>query len=665
MPSHLTPQELPPSQLARYYERAIKTENDHTAMIELAIMMLNRGTGIKRDPERAVQLLERAIKQANSSRAMHNLGLYLDDTGNRSQRRRGIELLERAACMSEDQQYLYGLATALTNGRCGIKRQPERAERLLRRALRLGEHVKCMWLLASILVHEPSVPADTAYAIRLCKKVIEITNDADKMNSLGLLFAEPTSRIPVNKRRAMKWFERAVKTSEHMSAKFNLAVMLTSCEDKVDPDPVRAVRLLKEVVVSTADKDVILQLASVLRKWEAVEDQVFAAALYDYAVRKFDCIEAMIRLGVKLLCFFPPSLTTIRRAMALLERHYELEKSPRCLAIQIVLLCHGAPGVPIDTTRARELLDLYRAVNPDSGLMARLLRCGVRDVIERNRPLAFELLQSQEGGLSASKLLHSTLIGEEGCNEEEKSLVNYEAAAELLESALNDEDNSYVWAPFYLRSSAIGLPVQGDPDRLTMCSKRHGRVDDLVRLNLGSLLLEQRGLREDESEKGEELLRSILSRGGGGMAAMNLGYVLWHGLGGVQKDRLQGAEMFQLGFERCRDGLSGALLAGAIAEGWDHVDPNIENAAVLWRHVEASCRMEGADEREYERVCEVVPGAVVRKIELAARELDETHGEYTLDEGDETGGIGLGLEDINEIVSLHGKGQVSLAYPSL
>lgn len=117
-------------------------------------------------------------------------------------------------------------------------------------------------------------------------------------------------------------------------------------------------------------------------------------------------------------------------------------------------------------------------------------------MIERDRALALKLLQSGEEVPDApKKLLHSTLIGEEVCDDDEEGLVDYGSAVELLESALNDEAHrdTYVWVRLYLRSSTIGLPIQGDPDRLSLCMKRYGAIGDFVRLNSGGLLLEQWG----------------------------------------------------------------------------------------------------------------------------------------------------------------------------
>lgn len=83
----------------------------------------------------------------------------------------------------------------------------------------------------------------------------------------------------------------------------------------------------------------------------------------------------------------------------------------------------------------------------------------------------------------------------------------------------------------------------------------------------------------------------------------------------------------------------------------------LQHAAWIWRHVEACCRVVGADGKVYELVSTVISGDLVRKIERAAREMDESEGEYVLAEEDDAGGLSLGLEDINDIVRLHSRGE--------
>ncbi|PXF45904.1 hypothetical protein BWQ96_04339 [Gracilariopsis chorda] len=650
MPPSSSTQQPSPDVLERRYENAIKFTNNPTAMVELAIMMLNHNTGITRDTDRGVQLLERAIKQAQSPRAMHNLGLYLDDVGNRSERRRAIALLDRAATMRESPQFLYGLASALVDRRCGIAPQPVRAAQLLRRALRLGENPKCMWLLATLLVADPTIQPDTAYAMRLFKRSIQLTNDPEKMNILGLYYADGVLRIRPNKRRAIKWFERAIQCADHAYAKYNLAVMLVL---RNPPDPLRSVRLLKEVILTNGDKDAVLFLASVLCAVKQVENYALAHALYDFAVRVYDSTEAMMKLVDYLMIGSPALAVDIPRAFRLLERHYEIAKDTKSLNMLINVLWYGAPGVEADMQRAKCLLDLYRVIKGDSEFTATLLRFGAPQVLVPDRPRALALMQAHsKAEPDDDKLLLAVLISEQGYHDLEQ--VDYEQAAQLLEAECESvaRKHTFLWMPFYLRVSTIPLPVHGDPNSLTLCTKREECIPHVAQINLAGLYLEGRGLAPDEADRAVNLLTSLLNTRVADLAAMNLGFVLWNGIAGVKKDTVRALELFDEAFGQTGSALAGAYLAGAMATGSDEVAPDLVRAARIWRRVRVACGVCGADPEEYERVCQVVTTEMRESFEKAAEDLEDSDLE-DVNEAEKVEENWIPSNDIKEIIRMY------------
>lgn len=649
-PPSLSPQQPSPKVLERKYEKDIKRNNCPTAMVDLAIMMLNHNTGIKRDTDRGVQLLERAIKQAQNPRAMHNLGLYLDDVGNRSQRRRAIALLDRAASMMESPQFLYGLASALVDSRCGIKPQPVRAAQLLRRALRLGENPKCMWLLATLLVADPTIQPDTAYAMRLFKRSIQLTNDPEKMNILGLYYADGVLRIRPNKRRAIKWFERAIQCADHAYAKYNLAVMLVL---RNPPDPQRSVRLLKQVILTNGDKDAVLFLASVLCAVKQVENYPLAHALYDFAVRVYDSTEAMMKLVDYLMIGSSALAVDIPRACRLLERHYDIEKDTKSLNMLIQVLWYGAPGIAADMQRAKHLLDLYCSVITDSEFMATLLRFGAPQALDPDRSRALAVMEAySRAEPDDDRLLLAVLISEEGYHDSEQ--IDYQQAAQILEAECESDKrkHTFLWMPFYLRVCTVPLPIHGDPNMLTLCTKREECIPHVAQINLAGLYLEGRGLAPDEADRAVNLLSSLLNTRVADLAAMNLGYVLWNGVAGVPKDTVRALELFVMAFERTGSALAGAYLAGALATGSDEVALDLDRAARIWRRVRVVCGFCGADPEEYERISHVITTETRESIEKAVADLEDSEPEE-VNEVEKVEDNWIPSNDVKEIIRMY------------
>ncbi|PXF45534.1 hypothetical protein BWQ96_04736 [Gracilariopsis chorda] len=616
-----------PAAMVRRYERAIKENNDPKAMVDLGLMMLKSGSGIKPDPSRGIQLLERAIKQGNSIRAMWTLGTYLYDEGNRAERHRGISLLERASTLVEHPEVWYNLAFALVYPRCSIKRQPVRAAQLLRRALRLGENTKCMWLLGDVLLHEQEVQPDTAYAISLLKRVIEITNDAEKMYTLGCIFSKGSAHLLADKRRAVHWYARAILTGNHTEAKFHMAVTITRNPKSIPPDPVVAKSLLKEVLTTATHRDAISVLTDLLYGWKQTRDFAFAASLSDFAVRKFDCTDSMYRLGIILSINAPNVPVNFPYAVSLFERCYRSTGNGSALIRGIEILSYGAPGFPAKRELARDLLAIQQS-EPDSEklLLSSMLRVGVQGVVEADRKRAYELLRDYaDAGNLYVTMNHAMFMSEESGGNS-CITIDYKEAAALLNSRYDRrERHLFSWTP-------LSLPG----------------------LNLAALLLEGHQITPDDRDIGTGLLYELLETDLGDLAAINLGYLVWHGICGVPQNRKDAVKLYEFAFVLRPGAIAGALLAGALANDTDETAADVERAVKLWRWVRIACEQEGAELDEFERVCKVMSEDMVASLEEATARFDAEGKDLAdLVVEEEESRFHLGVDDVQEILRLH------------
>lgn len=567
--------------MAHIYERVIKHNNDETAMIALANLLMYSEDF--RDEKRGIQMLERAIKQAGSPLAMYRLARYYLDFGSRSQYQRAVALLECSLHQSEDPAVMHLLSFALASG-FGVRRDIPRAIQLMERALRHYEDPQCMRLLAKLLLLHEGRRCDTQRAIGLYEKAIRMTNDPQTMNALGVVFADGTPHFPPNARRAMKWFKRAIEVGNLPSAKHNLAVILTQNHEKVTPDPSRAAVLLEEVVEETGKQSAILQLAELYSNWLSVLNYPRAATLLTRAVHEFNSYPARFSLA-RMLAFGEGVPAQRAKALRLFEKHYEKVHDIGSMLNLSEMLWSGTEEFPADMERSVSLCRrLRRKSDIGNYVLASMLRYGA-PTLPRNLKMAISICEGKKADDDHFLLLvHAILLSEDP--ESNDSDISH--AIEIFRTLSVDTPLQmwWVWLPLSLRTSSVDLPVQGNERYITDSTKRYEEINIIAKLNLASLLVEDRPSTPEKSEEAVQILESLMDTRIGDLAALNLGYLLWNAVGGIPEDKERAKALFlNEGVEG--DNLVGKiLLVNALSEGMDEELSESDQVTALWRSVE-------------------------------------------------------------------------------
>ncbi|PXF45494.1 hypothetical protein BWQ96_04792 [Gracilariopsis chorda] len=536
-----------------------------------------------RDEERGIQMLERAIKQAGSPLAMYRLARYYLDFGSRSQYHKAVALLERSLHQSEDPAVLHLLSFAVASG-LGVRRNIPRAIQLMERALRHYDDPQCMRLLAKLLLLHEEGRCDAQRAVYLYEKVIRITNDAQTMNALGVVFADGAPHFPPNARRAVKWFNRAIEVGNLPSAKHNLAVILTQTHDKVMPDPSRAALLLEEVVEETGKQGAILQLAELYSNWLSVLNYPRAVTLLTRAVHEFNSYPARFSLA-RMLAFGEGVPAQRATALGLFERHYEKVHDIGSMLNLSEMLWSGTEELPADMERSVSLCkQLCRKTDIGNYVLASMLRYGA-PTLPRNLKQAITICEREKADDDHFiMLVHAILLSEDP--ESNDSDISH--AIELFRALSVDTPLQmwWVWLPLSLRTSSVDLPIHGNEHCITESVKRYEEVNVIAKLNLASLLVEDRSPTLQDSEEAVQLLESLIDTRIGDLAALNLGYLLWNEVGGIPQDKERARALFERATEEDNNLVGKVLLANALSEGIDEEVSDADQVAELWRSVE-------------------------------------------------------------------------------
>ncbi|KAI0558807.1 hypothetical protein FGB62_185g00 [Gracilaria domingensis] len=567
--------------MVRMYEKAIKRHNDSEAMIRLSSILCFHDN-VPRDVSRGVQLLERAIKQRNNRHAMQCLAYYFTENGDEKQRRRVIPLLERAMRIEEDHWTLSFLSDVLFEGKCG-ESDAITAVQLHERALRFENTPKSMERLARKLLISPTLSAQKNRGLRLYKKAIRLSNDGKMMNELGFLYYEGTPNLPKCDKRAFKWFERGAKRGNEAAA-WNMADMLTDRDVQLEKDPSRALKILQEVHQREPNVDYLIRQGDIHCEFQEVLDYSQAKKLYEEAILKFDSTEARKHL-LNLLLGHRGLKVDFPGVVEFTLRDYKRTKNAYSLHHACSVLWNGAEDVQADPERALKLMedhghDLY-------GLQALMLRYD-NGKYKRNIKLAQRLAQKVSD--VDGQLIRAIILSEK--NREE----DIQAAEEMFRQVIADgsSKDDVSWTAISLRNCAIDLPFHGDRVCLTRTTKSFELIYDLGVLNLANLLLERSRKGRETGKEVVELLEGLLKSDVKIMAALNLVYVLWAGIGGVQRERARAMQLLEELVADTNDLSARAMLANALAEQDEARSEEIERSLDLWKEVkkEIACEQE-------------------------------------------------------------------------
>ncbi|CAN8066143.1 unnamed protein product [Agarophyton chilense] len=564
-------------QLARY-ERSIAKFNDVDAMVDLAYLLLYE-PDIPKDVSRAFQLLERAIKQARHPPAMNVLAVYLHNNGNRQQRRRVAPLLEQSVKAQVNYKVLQNLANTLYRGECGVKDIP-RAVQILQRAISISDDPQCMADLATIILKSSQVVGEPKYALNLYKRAIQLSDDASLMNNLGVIHMDGTVQLPSCDSCAAKWFERAIRTANLPTTKYNYASLLVH-SNHIKRDPVRATQLLEQAVTDRPCEDFIVGLADIYETCEQVLDFPKAVNLYQRAYSDYESVTAMTRL-INILAFGRDAVPVdLSRAYHLCKSYYRRTKQHTFLTIQACILWSGTDHVPRNPLRASKICARY----PDVGIGALplMIRSGAPNV-PRNLKKAQRLSNDMA---ESNRLFFNALVLSETPFDQQK----YQEAERIFQDVLNvDEEqlrDKVVWLPLCMRIGNITLPCMGDVDHVPNCIKRFEKLHDVSTLNLASIYLEQ-GM----GENAVRMYESLMGTGLKDIAMINLGYVLRNGLGGVEKDIDRASDLFKGCVNEYNNTIAKAFLIDIFVDENNLSEDRKDTAKEVWAPVLEECREE-------------------------------------------------------------------------
>lgn len=187
---------------------------DAFAMVQLARLLERGKRGVKRDTDRAVQLCERAVKQEQFWPAMAWLAKRhwrgSRDGAVKADRARAIELYEEAVKQGAGTETVVAYSMLLVKGR--ERGEKDRGVALLERAIKQEECVEATEALCQVLAFGlHGVQANARRAVELCAVLVREKRFCGQLVSVcaGYLY-DGEGGVEVNRRRAIKWWKRAV-----------------------------------------------------------------------------------------------------------------------------------------------------------------------------------------------------------------------------------------------------------------------------------------------------------------------------------------------------------------------------------------------------------------------------------------------------------------------
>ncbi|PXF46077.1 hypothetical protein BWQ96_04177 [Gracilariopsis chorda] len=587
-------------QRERRYERAIKQHADAQAMLALADLLQTGAPGVKQDPPRAHQLFQRAAKQRRSAQTLFKLAEANMDNPVSSalapSRTALLHLLQESLHLEESAEALHASALLLYREpyKSRLEYDPDRAVQLLERAIThfdspVAESLPSLaYLLASDKVSNP----DPVRAVALYKRYIKLTQDPRAMNNLGILYHYGEPPIKPNLRRARMWYERALKRAQFPYAQARLASILANSSHA--DDIFRATRLLEQAISEVEYEPAVLLLASLYESKSNVLNHARAARLYRHAIRQFDSTDAMEALSNSLLSGRPGLHPNPCEALRLLSDVYNRthDKSLRPLLAEV--LWSGTATHAPDRTRALQLCRkaLKNDVNANTS-MASMLRYGHPPSLQPCPTEALRLLElipcdrTQHVYVWKNMVL-AILLSETDSPYPCLLRRVYEMFHEGVQST-DDSDYWLLWLPLHLRRSSLQLPVSGCPHRITHAVMVEDDLRVVSILNLSSLLLESHNILPDnkDAETALSLLECGVKKFNNHLIRINLAYVLWYGIGAVEKQPLRAIQLVEGVMIRSPHQLARTFLSCMLAER--HAD-DLPRAVELWKQVTRSVR---------------------------------------------------------------------------
>ncbi|PXF43527.1 hypothetical protein BWQ96_06728 [Gracilariopsis chorda] len=603
----------PAQRRERRLERAISARNDPDAMLSLSELLQRGAPGVRSDPSRALQLLQRAATQHRSAATLHRLAAaHWQQPPPPSvaprPRRFALDLLQQSIALSETPRALCDCAWLLVdaNGTPEIHDDPHRAVQLLQRAVTRFDSApaECFHNLAYLLASDQLSQPDPVAAVAHYKRAIKLSHDPRTMINLAILYQYGRPPLKPNPRKAQIWYERVLTHGDFPYAQYHLAVILASSNRA--SHLLRAAKLLDNAISQIDCEAALLLSASLHSTKRSVLNHAKAVRLLRAAISQFDSTDAMESLCYILLsgrpgvpcnpceafrlitAFHDRTKITYTRAL-LAELHWSGTASHRANRVRAVQLCqkslHKVP-VTYTTLASMHRYGHGKQLNQSLNLALQLLehiQCSPGDFLYvwKNMMLAIVLSEVQH---PYALLLHRVFcMFKEGVDS-------------------TDDDYWWFWLPLHLRQSSIALPVCGCPHRITHAVMKEEELRVVSILNLSSLLLEKHIILPENKDvpTALSLLESGVSKYNNDLVRINLAYVLWYGVSGVHKDPSRAIQLVEGVMARSSHQLARTLLACMLAER--QRDGDVPRAVELWKQVTRSLR----DVEEVDRLCMLI-----------------------------------------------------------
>lgn len=360
-------------ELVDLYEERIKKYNSASAMTSLADILLDGMIGVPRDPDRALQLLQRAIALNYLDASFQLALLYTSGAPTiRRDYRRAADILESVIASyrpwsSNTLEAICMLSALLEEGGHGLPRDRSRAYQLLERALNDCRHYTYIGNTQVLATHRiakmltsalDGFPYDVQRGIRLYKQAVSYGATPSVRYELALLYLNGRPGFAPDLHRAVKSYKRACSIRSWSKAKLMMAYDLLHGTSDIPANPAKAVQLYEFAIDTDNSIEAMLKLASILQDDDVgLIDVPRAVRLLELAIEEGNNHEAMFELGY-ILRYGADSVPRDEvRAVELYKRSITQGNNLSAMYYLGMTFEHGVGSIECDKAKAIELYE--------------------------------------------------------------------------------------------------------------------------------------------------------------------------------------------------------------------------------------------------------------------------------------------------------------------
>ncbi|PXF39723.1 hypothetical protein BWQ96_10575 [Gracilariopsis chorda] len=324
-------------------EHSLHVQETPDACCDSAWLLYNgHGNGeFKDDPDRAVQLLERAVRRSRSvpPHCLPQLAYLLSSNQvSHPDPLRAVRLYKEFVGQERCPMAMTNLAILYHFGKPPLKPSLSHARKWYKRALQHATIPVALLNLADIL-SASSNAADIVHAAQLLEKLISIVPSERAMTSLASLYHFRPSVLNIS--RAVRLYRQVIRQFDSTRARLSVSMILLSGRSGVAPNPCEAFRHCREVYNRTKKPSLLPLLAQIYWSGTASEapDRALAVNLALEAKQTIPnanvLLAHMLRYGHSLLL-----KRCLNEAIRLLEKCDNVVES---VALAVVLSEHHNP----------------------------------------------------------------------------------------------------------------------------------------------------------------------------------------------------------------------------------------------------------------------------------------------------------------------------------